>query len=172
MVSKLLLAVGENVQKAVEDGADAETVEALKAAYYDIRDGIGAHKTPDVYGAFPFDAYSHTPSMAGVQQPGMTGQVKEDIINRFFELGVKVEDGKISFNSLMLKDKDFNPETKELRFTLCHCPVVYKHDGQGVVSLDFADGSSRDIQGLQLDAETSAHVFARDGFVNRITVKL
>lgn len=172
MVSKLLLAVGENVQKAVEDGADAETVEALKSAYYDIRDGIGAHKTPDVYGAFPFDAYSHTPSMAGVQQPGMTGQVKEDIINRFFELGVKVEDGKISFNSLMLKDKDFNPETKELRFTLCHCPVVYKHDGQGVVSLDFADGSSRDIQGLQLDAETSAHIFARDGFVNRITVSL
>lgn len=169
MVSKLLLAVGENVQKAIDEGADTATVEALKQAYYDIRDGIGAHKTPDVYGAFPFDAYSHTPMMAGAQQPGMTGQVKEDIINRFFELGVKVENGQISFNENMLKSKDFINGEK-LSFTLCHCPVFYKRSGKQEIILHLGDDTAKSVCGLKLDKETSAHIFARDKFVRIIEV--
>ena len=55
MVSKLLLAAQESYQQAVESGADATTVDALAAAYYDIRAGMGFNKTPDVYGAFPTD---------------------------------------------------------------------------------------------------------------------
>ena len=79
MVSKLLLAVGEVLQRTeLTDKA----VSRLLSHYLEIREGIGSHKRPDEYGAFPFDPYSHTPSMAGVQQPGMTGQVKEDIISR------------------------------------------------------------------------------------------
>ena len=76
MVSKLLLAVGETIER---DGNDR-----LVRQYAEIREGIGSHKNPAEYGAFPFDPYSHTPSMAGAQQPGMTGQVKEDIISRWF----------------------------------------------------------------------------------------
>ena len=54
--------------------------------------GIGAHKSPVNYGAFPSDPYSHTPAGKGAQQPGMTGQVKEDILSRFGELGLRVKE--------------------------------------------------------------------------------
>ena len=57
--------------------------------YFEINAGIGAHKSPELYGAFPTDPYSHTPGGKGAQQPGMTGQVKEDILCRFGELGVQ-----------------------------------------------------------------------------------
>ena len=70
MVSKLRLAVAEYLV----------TSPLLKPYYQDITEGIGAHMGPEQYGAFPFDAYSHTPANAGAQQPGMTGQVKEDIL--------------------------------------------------------------------------------------------
>ena len=54
----------------------------LGQLYYDIRGGLSAAKTPEEYGAFPYDPYSHTPDNSGAQQPGMTGQVKEEIITR------------------------------------------------------------------------------------------
>ena len=82
MVSKLLLAVQEICIRA--KGTDA--LEPLLTHYYDIRKGIGAHKSVLEQGAFPTDPYSHTPSMMGAQQPGLTGQVKEDFIVRMIEL--------------------------------------------------------------------------------------
>ncbi len=90
MVSKLLLAVQETYQKAESENADPSKLSELKEFYYDIKEGIGVDKNPNDYGAFPTDPYSHTPSFSGVQQPGMTGQVKEDIISRFGELGVTI----------------------------------------------------------------------------------
>ena len=91
MVSKLLLAVGENIRHAQnansqEPTANSQVMTRLIQHYRAIKEGIGAHKSPDVYGSFTFDAYSHTPAMAGVQQTGMTGQVKEYILSRWFEL--------------------------------------------------------------------------------------
>ena len=76
MVSKLLLAVQEVYFNAEKKSSTKKQLEKLKNFYYDIKDGIGSGKQPDEYGAFPTDPYSHTPSFAGVQQPGMTGQVK------------------------------------------------------------------------------------------------
>ena len=88
MVSKLLLAVQENFFAALEQGADDATCTHLGQLYYRVRKGIGFNKTPAEYGAFPTDPYSHTPKHAGARQPGMTGQVKEEILTRFGELGV------------------------------------------------------------------------------------
>ena len=65
MVSKLLLAVQENHERAVAEGADAAVVAGLADAYEDIRLGLGYCKTPEVYGAFPVDPYSHTPGRQG-----------------------------------------------------------------------------------------------------------
>ena len=76
MVSKLLLAVQENIFKAQKLG-DKENAAKLIESYYKVRSGLGYNKTPELYGAFPFDPYSHTPSGQGAKQPGMTGQVKE-----------------------------------------------------------------------------------------------
>ena len=153
MVSKLLLAVGENIASAT----NATSLSRLKAHYAAIREGIGAHKQPAEYGAFPFDAYSHTPSMAGAQQPGMTGQVKEDIISRFFELGVSVHDGQITFRPTMLTDADF--KDGELRFTYCGTQVIYKRAG-----------GDQPSEGLTLSKEQSAHVFARDGEIKELNI--
>ena len=67
-----------------------------------LRAGLGGSKSPEVFGAFPADAYSHTPGHAGAKQPGLTGQVKEDVLCRWGELGVLVEDGRLVFNPLLL----------------------------------------------------------------------
>ena len=51
--------------------------------------------------------YSHTPAGKGAQQPGMTGQVKEDVLSRFGELGVVVSEGKLGFNPRLLRKMNF-----------------------------------------------------------------
>ena len=158
MVSKLLLAVGECIGNTgiLTPEAGQTALERLRAHYHAIREGIGSHKSPAEYGSFPFDAYSHTPSMAGVQQPGMTGQVKEDIISRFIELGVRVQDGQIHFNPMMLTDADFTDG--ELRFTYCGTEIIYRKTTNGA--------------GLTLTEEQSKHVFARDGEIQQLIIEL
>ena len=154
MVSKLLLAVGECIQSS---RLTASSPHRLISHYCEIREGIGSHKAPAEYGSFPFDAYSHTPFMAGVQQPGMTGQVKEDIISRFFELGVLVQDGQITFCPTMLTDADFCDG--ELRFTYCGTEIIYRKTANGAGS-------------VTLTAEQSQHIFARDGEIKQLIIEL
>ncbi|MCQ2324917.1 MAG: hypothetical protein MJZ58_01840 [Paludibacteraceae bacterium] len=115
MVSKLQLAVAENIVRFEQE--DPSVVPALVGYYRDIREGVGAHKSAADYGAFPFDPYSHTPFFAGAQQPGMTGQVKEDILSRFIELGIREQDGEITLSPTMLQDIDstHNPLTFTFR---------------------------------------------------------
>ena len=171
MVSKLLLAVGESLSKAIIEQSDHFIIERLRVHYMVIREGIGAHKRPDEYGAFPFDPYSHTPMMAGVQQPGMTGQVKEDIISRWFELGVSVSDGQITFRPTMLRDEDFTDG--ELRFTYCGTEIVYRQkskvERQKTASLKAV---SRQLSAYTLSKEDSGHLFARDGKIKQLTIEV
>ena len=103
MVSKLLLAVQEIYFQSVRLNESIEKVKKLGHLYYDIRNGLSTAKSPEEYGAFPFDPYSHTPAHSGAQQPGMTGQVKEEILTRFGELGCFVHNGKIYFNISLLR---------------------------------------------------------------------
>ena len=189
MVSKLGLAVLENAFAAIDAGADASTVSELADHFRMIRAGVGAEKTPTEYGAFPSDPYSHTPENAGVKQPGMTGQVKEDILARFAELGVHVQDGAIRFrfelfdrSELLDKPQDFTfcnlaQEFETLSvpagafaFTLCQVPIVYHSGNAGRIDIVNADGSNTSIDGLTLDPQTSEKLFARTGDVKRITV--
>ena len=153
MVSKLLLAVGECIQVSNLSPLTSRLI----SHYSEIREGIGSHKTPAEYGSFPFDAYSHTPSMSGVQQPGMTGQVKEDIISRFFELGVQVQNGEITFCPTMLTDADFCDG--ELRFTYCGTEIIYRKTAHGTGS-------------VTLTPEQSKHIFARDGEIKQLIIEL
>ncbi|MGD8773255.1 MAG: hypothetical protein PVI25_09330, partial [Gammaproteobacteria bacterium] len=144
MVSKLLLATGEVIARAVDEGADAALLDRLGARFREIRSGLGLHKSPAEYGAFPVDPYSHTPEFIGVQQPGLTGQVKEDVITRFWQLGVRVTRGEVAFEPVMLGRDEFLQEpaswsysaggpvlteelpARSLAFTLCGVPVVYR----------------------------------------------
>ncbi|MBC7556731.1 MAG: hypothetical protein H7195_07195, partial [Chryseobacterium sp.] len=117
MVSKLLLATQEVVIKARKDGNSVEVINQLIGYYEDIKDGIGAHKSPKNYGAFPTDPYSHTPLHRGAQQPGMTGQVKEDLLARWGELGILVEEGCVKFDPFLLKKSNFLEEQNKFEIT-------------------------------------------------------
>jgi len=189
MVSKLLLAAYEVTQNAIDSGEDAATIGQLFDHYFEINAGIGAHKSPELYGAFPTDPYSHTPGGKGAQQPGMTGQVKEDILSRFGELGIRVSDGVLGFDPVILHPSEFLSETQcfeyfdvnqnkqtiqleenTLAFTVCQVPVVYKKSEQQNISVDCVDGTTITIPGNQLDVDTTQHIFKRTHHVKQLTV--
>ena len=188
MVSKLALGVSENFFAAIDSGADAATVSALRDHFREIRAGIGAEKSPTEYGAFASDAYSHTPENAGVKQPGMTGQVKEDILSRFAELGVHVENGSLGFrfdlfdrSELLTEAQDFtfcglNGDSQTIvvpagamAFTLCQVPVICKTGPTEQVEIEFSDGRKESVDGLRLDEVITRKVFSRSGKVTAIT---
>ncbi len=190
MVAKLLLAVQEVAVRAQDDGSSAETRARLAELYYRIRSGFGFEKTPGEYGAFPTDPYSHTPRHGGAKQPGMTGQVKEEILTRFGELGIEVEEGMIRFRPVLLRPSEFLTEPDDfpfldvhgqeravelkadsLAFTYCQVPVVYERaDGDGWIRVIFSDGGTQGYRGDRLDEETSRAIFDRSGRVVRLHV--
>jgi hypothetical protein len=189
MVSKLVLAVQENYFWAVGRGADPQILGRLVEHYYAVRAGIGFNKTPGLYGAFPTDPYSHTPGNGGAKQPGMTGQVKEDILCRWGELGLIVADGRITINPRLLRRAEFvDAETEfsyvdiqhsprkvrlekdSLGFTYCQVPVLYHLSSSERIRITLADGSERLVEGLDLDRNISSSIFSRDGRVSRLDV--
>jgi len=194
MVSKLLLAVQENVERAVADGADGAVVARLADAYDDVRRGLGYCKQPEVYGAFPVDPYSHTPAGRGARQPGMTGQVKEEVLTRLGELGLRVEDGRIVVRPVLLRESEWTSEPTTFRyrdvagrpsvialepaslaFTFCQVPVVYRRVEPGAplaVAVVLADGTHVPCPDAAIDEVTSALVFRRVGAVARIDVEV
>jgi hypothetical protein len=183
MVSKLLLGIHETIAAAGESPA----LPRLREHYEQVRDGIGVHKDPAVHGAIPLDPYSHTPGFTGAQQPGMTGQVKEDVIGRIGELGLTVEAGRIMFRPELIRAAEFRTTPGTLSyvdlsgasrtveapvdgyaFTFCQVPVVVRRGGPAGILVDGVPHGS----GLALDAATSAAVFGRTGTVTRIEVRL
>ena len=191
MVSKLHLATQEVCLKSINDNDSTEVVSALISHYKEIGEGIGVHKTPDVYGAFPTDPYSHTPLHRGAQQPGMTGQVKEDILTRIGELGVKMNEGKLLFQPSILNKNEFLTNEQEvtfvltdetlktlklekgsLAFTVCQVPVVYKIATSNKIELHYANGNIEAIESLELDLEKSKKIFQRTGEIVQVIVAI
>ncbi|MDX1478406.1 MAG: hypothetical protein R3301_11920 [Saprospiraceae bacterium] len=187
MVSKLLVAVQENIRWAP---GEHPALPRLVEHYNEIREGIGMHKSPEVYGAFPTDPYSHTPWGKGVQQPGMTGQVKEDILSRWAELGVTVDQGIISFAPSFLDPDEYLKEpatftyydlhgderhlslvSGQLAFTYCQVPIVYEQADVPEIRAEMSDGRTLRMEGTsQLTGNLSGEIFRRTGKVVRLTV--
>ena len=138
MVSKLLVATQECYFQALD--ANAPETAALAKHYHAILEGTGIHKTARQYGAFSTDAYSHTPWGKGARQPGMTGQVKEDILCRFGELGVRVNNGCVTFQPTLLRDDEFLADGT-LSFTYCGAQVTYRRGGGEGMTLSKADSA-------------------------------
>jgi hypothetical protein len=187
MVSKLLLSVQEIARRAAETGEAPAVRDGLAAAYYRIRRGLGFEKSVHEYGAFPTDPYSHTPARGGAQQPGMTGQVKEDILSRFGELGVRVEGGLVGFRPFLLRRREFRREPGQLArpdgqgtvhapadtlvFTYCAVPVLYRVGADPAsIRVTMADGRVRSLSGQRLDAAASRALLARDGSIAGLEV--
>jgi hypothetical protein len=191
MIAKLLLAVAENHSHAIANGAPPEIIAGLHTAYYDVRRGLGFMKSPAVYGAFPTDPYSHTPRHLGAQQPGMTGQVKEEILTRRAELGVRVVHGTLVFEPKLLKRLEFfaiphnftyldlhgteqvwSLPAESLAFTCCQVPVCYRLADAAVLSVIENSGITRTLVGHSLSSADSSEIFSRSGRIARIILDL
>lgn len=187
MVSKLLLATQETYLAGEKANADSKDLIRIRDHYNAIKKGLGLHKSPSLHGAFPTDAYSHTPATAGAKQPGLTGQVKEDILSRFGELGIIIKNGTIVLSSSMLDQgemldhddifKFIDPEgnynmlelrMNQLAFTICNVPVIYTIGSKQEITIRFVDGKQKVIHDSVIDAETSKKIFTRSGEVTKI----
>ena len=191
MVSKLHLSVLETCVNAAKADADRDVMKQLATHFDEIGKGIGVHKDPELYGAFPTDPYSHTPKHRGAQQPGMTGQVKEDILVRFGELGMYLKNGELHFEPFLLKKQQFTDRERRfdlvsldqskysisvpenaLAFTCCQVPVIYKRSMESGLVVEFRDGASKTFDDPALDEKTSAHIFQRTGEIKEVTVSI
>jgi hypothetical protein len=121
----------------------------------------------------------------------MTGQVKEDILSRFGELGVFVRDGKLLFNPSLLRKMEFLSEPElfhyvdvenqkqkieipvnALCFTYCQVPVIYQIADNEGVEVRFKDGSIKNFEKLSLNADISLKLFMRTAEVDRIKAQI
>jgi hypothetical protein len=193
MVSKLLLVVQENYFTALDQNAGVAICQQIGDLYYRVRQGIGFNKTPKQYGAFPADPYSHTPKHAGARQPGMTGQVKEEILSRFGELGVLVKKGAVHFHLGLLRRREFISHPLPFRyldvenewqlldvpvfglaFTWCQVPIVYCINDElpPGIRVSWVDGKQQELQELSLTEAMSAELFSRSNSIRQITLTL
>lgn len=189
MVSKLLLAIQETYLTASETHPDKAILDRLARHYYRTLEGLGIYDKPEDYGAFPSDPYSHVPKHSGVQQPGMTGQVKEDILVRWGELGIRIEGGCLSFKPRLLRISEFLKEPGQLNFhgldgkdhcielepgqlafTFCQVAIVYALDEAEKIRIVFSDGSIEEQSSPLLSEELSDSLFSRSGKIGLIRV--
>ena len=193
MVAKLLVSVGECVFAAERDGASPEAIDRLRTMYARVRDGLGFRMDAEHFGALPIDAYSHSDGQGRAKQPGMTGQVKEELITRRMELGVRVESEGIRFAPTILPDEEWTTEAMTwtvrdledgkvreieipangLGFQCLGVPVVMRRGDDGTrIQVHRADGAIEVVQGDRLDAGTSQRLIQRDGTISLIQITL
>ncbi|MCC5928736.1 MAG: hypothetical protein JJU28_05780 [Cyclobacteriaceae bacterium] len=191
MVSKLMMATQECFFKAKSEEADEKVVGRLKEYYYEIKAGIGLYKNPALYGSFPTDAHSHTPARSGVKQPGLTGQVKEDVITRFGELALTVINGSIVFDTALVNEDEILSQTadfeyynlkgepKQLKlekgqmgFTFCNVPIILSFSGEDTIHVIYSNGHSEILPGRVLSRDISKLIFTRNGEVEQLFVSL
>jgi hypothetical protein len=120
----------------------------------------------------------------------MTGQVKEEVLTRLGELGLRVEGGQIVFRPSQLRATEWReaPGTFEyldvlgndgtvdlmagsLAFTFCQVPVVYRRADGLRVRVVRADGTAVKCPDGRIPADLSASIFGRQGEVDLIEVR-
>ena len=121
----------------------------------------------------------------------MTGQVKEDVLSRFGELGVFIKEGKLCFNPCLLRKEEFVTretsfkfisvvkEHKEiiipkgsLGFTYCQVPITYHISEKDSLEISFRDGSHKQYDSLLIDSTISEKIFRRTGEVVHIKANI
>ena len=118
----------------------------------------------------------------------MTGAVKEELLVRPSELGVRFDDGEVVFDPLLLRRSELleSPtgwtivtekgesvviglEPGTLGLTVCQVPVVVSVTADDpCIEIDFSDGRTTRRDGTRLGREISAMVFGRTDEVARI----
>jgi hypothetical protein len=122
----------------------------------------------------------------------MTGQVKEEVLTRFGELGVRVAGGEVRFEPRLLRAREFSSGARRFRFldvdgqwqdlavpaggvvfTWCQVPVVYRlcDEDRPRLALTLRDGSTQTLSQPSLPAQLSAGLFRRNGDIRRIELE-
>ena len=101
----------------------------------------------------------------------MTGQVKEEVLTRWGELGIDIVNGCASFGPKILKKSEFfskGDAAGTLSFTWCGTLVTYKltNDSSSIT----INGKSR--SGTSLTPEETSDLFSRNGKIKSIEVKV
>ena len=121
----------------------------------------------------------------------MTGQVKEDIISRFGELGLRINAGTLSIDPALLKTDEFlqSPQTFDyynvkgeesnlmveancLAFTYCQVPVIYRKAEANKITVSSTDNTQKHFDGLSLDTATTQALFDRVNRIEKIEVDI
>ena len=182
MVSKLLLAVQE-----ITIECEGDSKKEFVKYYNHIRNGLGFTKTAKEFGAFPSDAYSHTPSNKGAQQPGMTGQVKEELLTRMGELGIQIEDGIIRVLPDLINKNEFNDSSYNFEYydvnkklkvitmpnnsyalTFCQVLFTFNKSDSNYINIINNDNSIDTTDGCALDKNVSNSIFSRDNNIKAV----
>ena len=174
MVSKLMLAAQEVALAVCKSGESSDELKYRSvAAYYAVQRGLGCRQTPQSYGAFPAEPYSHSQGERGAQQPGLTGQVKEGLLCRLGELGVDFEDGQLSFRPYLLRAAEFVDGV--LSFTHARTPLRYESckglDEPRATAIT-NDGEELVFSNGVLDIETSSSILFNRGTITKVIVQI
>lgn len=123
----------------------------------------------------------------------MTGQVKEEVLSRFGELGLRVRAGAVHFQPDLLRAREFIPHPLEFRyldvdgnwqtikvpdsglaFTWCQVPIVYQlaDVSEPVLEIKWNDGRQARSRQLVLSKDDSNELFQRGGHIRQLTVTL
>ena len=189
MVSKLGVAILENYRRSLQRG-EVQAADHLRSYYRKLQHGIGCEKNPKQYGAFPTDPYSHSPENSGVKQPGMTGQVKEDILTRLSELGITLQEGHLTFEASLIEAREtlsqkctfktqgingssqnLDLEPGQMGLTFCQVPILYSFGDVDRIEVKFLSQDAMLIQGLTLPQDVSQSLFDRRGDIESIMVR-
>ena len=123
----------------------------------------------------------------------MTGQVKEEILSRFGELGVRVSAGKVRFEPALLRAREFVTAPRHLRFldvddnwqelqlppatvafTWCQVPVIYEliNEGEPSLTITLDTDEQQSFDQLELPTDESSLLYSRSGRIRQVWVKL
>jgi hypothetical protein len=121
----------------------------------------------------------------------MTGAVKEEVLARWGELGVRVAQGRLRFAPALLhkaefasapyrfdyvdaagRDRSWDLPAGTLAFTYCATPVCYELGERASIAIDRASGAVDQGEGAELPPAESQAIFARDGSISRLTVRV
>jgi hypothetical protein len=120
----------------------------------------------------------------------MTGQVKEDVITRFYKLGVRVEGGQVEFAPTLLRRDEFLDEPMTWRFsvggemrsealeagclgfTVAGVPVIYRLAGASSIVVFEDEGEPVGIEGRRLGPALSDSLFRREKRIRKIVVDI
>jgi len=119
----------------------------------------------------------------------MTGQVKEDLLSRYGELGILIEKGHLKFSPGILRKSEFMTESKtihftdlkgddqsieikkgQLFFTYCQVPVIYELGDRSFVEISYFNGKAVKNDSESLNKSESDSIFGRKGEIESLKV--